>query len=236
MSGPQTTATTGYGQQRPSDSDSDLNAISFVVSQMMARMSTMKLVKVVAVHGNGEVAAPGTVDVLPLVNQVDGNNNATAHGTVYGVPWWRLQGGPCAVVCDPRVDDIGYVVVSDRDISNVKANRKQSNPGSFRQYDLADGVYVGGVLNLAPTCYILFKEDGYFKLVDAHGNVLETTADGFVLTGKLTVTGNVAVTGAITATGEITRGLGGADPVTLGQHLHTSGGSGSPTSKPTAGT
>lgn len=217
----------GYGQLDPWDLNSEFSAISFIVQQMMVRMSTMKLVRVEAVHlGQGDPPAPATVDVLPLVNQIDGNNNATPHGTVYGIPCFRLQGGAFSVVIDPVVGDVGFVVCADRDISSVKANggSKASNPGSFRKFDLADGVYVGGCLNAAPTSYIRVKSDGNLKIVTPGGNVLETSSLGFAITGNLTVTG------------EVTRGFGTGDQVTLGHHLHTSGGTGSPTSVPTPGT
>lgn len=171
----------GYGQQSPYDSNDEFNRMAFIIRQMMARMSTMKLVRVEAVHSNGAVAAAGTVDVLPLVNQIDGNNNATPHGTVYGVPWWRLQGGANAIICDPAVGDIGYVVVSDRDISAVKSSKDQANPGSARKFNLADGVYVGGILNDAPDQYVAFGANGV-SVVDRNGNTIVTTATGMTLT------------------------------------------------------
>lgn len=210
------TGSGGYGQETPWDDSSDFNVIAFIVKQMIARMETMRPVKVVAVHSNGVAAAPGTVDVLPLVNQVDGNSNPTEHGVVNGIPWFRLQSGSSAVICDPQVDDVGFVIVSNKDISLVKSsNGAQSNPGSFRTFNLADGIYVGGLaFAVAPNCYVLFKSDGHLKIVDASGNVLETSASGFALTG------NLAVTGTITATGNITAGLGGADVVTMQAHIH----------------
>lgn len=150
----------GYGQQDPNDSTSDFNKISFAVRQMMAKLNTMKLVKVTAVHVDAPktVGPAGTVDVLPLVTQLDGNGNSVPHGTVYGIPFFRLGGGGNALVCDPQVDDIGMVLVSDRDISAVKSTRAQAIPGSRRMFDIADGVYVGGVLALTPTCYVAFVD------------------------------------------------------------------------------
>lgn len=225
----------GYGQMSLDDASSEVNAIAFMIRAMMARMSTMKLVKVIAVHpGDGDPGPAGTVDVLPLVNQVDGNNNSMPHGTVYGIPWFRIQGGGAAIICDPAVDDVGYVVVSDRDISAVKTSGgKQSNPGSFRKFDLADGIYVGGCLNAAPTSYVRFKADGGLKIVDGHGNVLETTAGGFELTPA--AGGAFKVTGNIQATGTIIAGFGGADQVSLQTHVHPTAALGAP-SPPTPGT
>ena len=57
----------GYGQQDPNDASSEFNKHAFAVRQIVARLNTMKLVQVMAVHGGGgAVAAPGTVDVMPL--------------------------------------------------------------------------------------------------------------------------------------------------------------------------
>src|ERR1700688_3354724 len=137
----------GYGQQTPSDPNTEYTSIAFIVRSMMAKMDTMKLVKVTAVHGGGgAIAAAGTVDVQPLVNQIDGASppHATPHGTVYGIPWWRLQGGSSAVICDPIVGDLGYVICADRDISVVKGTGAVGNPGSLRRFNIADGIYVGG--------------------------------------------------------------------------------------------
>ncbi len=214
----------GYGQMGPTDTSSDHNVIAFIVRQMIAKLETTKLVKVVAVHGGGSGAVPPTVDVLPLVSQIDGFNNAVPHGTVYGLPVMRLQGGRCAIVVDPVVGDVGYVAVADRDISNAKADPgEQVTPGSNRKFDLADGIYVGGILNGAPDTFILLRQDGSFAMLDAHGNVLETSASGFAITGNLTVSG------------DITSGFGTPAAVRLRTHVHTSAAAGSPTSPPTPG-
>ncbi len=199
----------------------------------------MKLVQVRAVHSNGEVAEAGTVDVLPLVNQVDGNGNPTSHGTVYGIPWSRSQGGKNAVICDPAVDDVGYVVASDRDITNIKKTRKRANPGSARRFDLSDGVYAGGALNVAPEQYLVFTATGVrlvdksgnsvvmspdgMTLTDSNGNVVSMAAGGIAMTPKsgdpVTVNGNVVVTGNLRLEGNIESQNGG----TYAGDLKTSG-------------
>jgi hypothetical protein len=180
------TASFGYGQQDPDDSNSDFQTIAFMVRQMMAQMVTSKLVQVMAVHGGG-IAPAGTVDVLPLVNQIDGNGNATPHGTVYGLPWSRVQGGKNAVICDPQVGDIGYVVAMDRDISSVVRMQAQANPGSMRRFDIADGIYAGGCLNVAPNQYLIFTTTGV-RLVDMNGNSVSMGPPGVSITD---LSGNV---------------------------------------------
>lgn len=234
----------GAGQQDPFDSSSEFTVAAFIVRQIVSLLDTMKLVKVVAVHGGGLTARPGTVDVQLLVNQVDGAGNATPHGIVYGVPWLRVQGGTGAFVVDPVVGDVGYVVVSDRDISSVKSaaeNDKdpQVNPGSLRKYNVADGVYVGALFGKAPTQYVAIIEGG-IKIADKSGNVVELTTSGVKVTDKtgnviegssagivltpsgslpVKVVGNLVVTGNIQLGGTVLAQAGG----TYGGNISTSG-------------
>lgn len=222
----------GYGQLQTEFVGNDTDMIVFLCRQLINRLDTMKLVQVKAVHpGQGSPPAAGTVDVLPLVNQIDGKGYAVPHGTVFGVPYWRLQAGAWAFIADPVAGDIGYVVCADRDSSAVVRTQAQANPGSRRKYSVADGVYMGGCLNPAPSQYVQLKADGTLEIADGKGNVLSTSSNGFSLTG------NLAVTGTITATGNITAGQGGADQVGLQSHTHGGVETGSSqTLEPTAGT
>lgn len=152
-----------FGYRGPASETSGgapFNEMTFVVGQILASVSTAKLVKVVSVTNAGDLSPVGFVDVQPLVNQLDGFDNAVDHGVVHNLPYFRLQGGSDAVILDPKVGDIGLATIADRDISAVKASRAQSNPGSKRRFDMADGLYHGGFLNGAPTQYVQFTADG----------------------------------------------------------------------------
>ena len=244
----------GFGQMTPWDTTSEFNVICFIVRQMIAAMSTMKPVKVMAVHpGSGSPPVAGTVDVQPLINLVDGQGNKTEWATIFTAPYFRLQGGPWAVICDPAVGDTGVILCSDRDISALKSQTPgqlaPSNPSSFRKYDAADGVYFGGVFNAVPAATFWLKGDGTLQVTDAKGNVLSTSSAGFSFTGNVKVNGTLeatniqtddtglTVTGNLSATGTITAGNGGADQVKLQSHTHsgvqTGGGTSGP---PTPGT
>jgi hypothetical protein len=247
----------GYGHNQPGDSASEMGAISAIVRSIVARLDTMKLVKVAAVKGGGEGQPAGTVDVIPLVSQVDGNGYGTPHGTVPGIPWSRMQSGKNGVICDPVVGDIGYVVAADRDTSKVRSTKAAALPGSGRTFNIADGVYAGALLGDAPTCYVLFKADGHLKFVDVDGNVIESSATGWSITPKtgqsITLNGNVIVTGNlqlagaiqsqpgslytgnIVTSGNVIAGSGTGDQVGLQTHKHPTAGTGAPSS-PTPGT
>lgn len=151
----------GYrGQAQAADGTGDYGSLMFVISQALAQLSTSTVVRVVAVTNAGGLAPVGFVDVQPLVNQLDGAGNAVPHGVLHHLPYFRLQGGTDAVILDPKVGDLGIAVFASRDISAVKASKAQANPGSWRAHDMADGLYVGGLLNGTPVQYVQFTAGG----------------------------------------------------------------------------
>lgn len=209
----------GYqGVQQPNSATSEFNALSFLVKQIINGRNIATLVRIEAVTSTGGLALAGTVDVTPLVNQLDGNGKAVVHGIINDIPYYRMQGGANAIIMDPQVGDIGICVFADRDISAVRANKAASNPGSLRRSDMADGLYIGGVLNGVPSQYIMFTEDG-IKLfsptkinlealtielvgeevtIDASTSVIMTTPT-FTINGDTVMNGKLDATGTITA-------------------------------------
>jgi hypothetical protein len=151
----------GYaGHLDPSDHLNDHNATVAIINKMMARRNISIPVRVVAVTKNGEMGPPGFLSVTPLVNQVDGAGNAVEHAVVHNIPYIRHQCGGSAIIMDPKVGDIGTMVIADRDISGVKETRDRSNPGSWRSGSMADGIYMGTVLGNTPTTNTVRFHDG----------------------------------------------------------------------------
>jgi hypothetical protein len=136
------------------------NATAALVLSMLSRVWTAAVVQVMAVTTDDEDEAVGFVDVMPLVNQVDGDGNAVPHGTISHCPYFRLQGGSNAVILDPKVGDIGIAVFASRDISSVIANKGQANPGTGGMFRAKDALYLGGILNGEPTQYVQFSDAG----------------------------------------------------------------------------
>ena len=145
------------GLQQTNTEASDYNTLVFVIGQQLAKLQTITLVKVVAVSNSGGVSPVGTVDVQPLVNQLTADRQPIPHGTIYGVPYFRIQGGQNAIILDPQVGDIGMAGFAARDISAVVSTKAAANPGSFRRFDWADALYFGGFLGGAPTQYVQFE-------------------------------------------------------------------------------
>lgn len=215
----------GYaGTDNAFSAGSDFTAQAFLVAQIVARIAGATLVQVKAVTNAGTLAAVGFVDVQPMVNMIDGLGNATPHGTIFHLPYFRLQGGTDAIVIDPKVGDIGIAVFADRDISSVKATRQVANPGSRRQNDMADGLYIGGVLNGLPVQYILYSANGVAVvsptavLVQAPAIGLDASNGLTITTPTLTVNGNIAATGTLTSNGH--------DVSSTHRHTAVTGGTG----------
>ena len=209
-----------FGQQGTSDDTTEINRLRFLIRQEMAQTRSGIPVKIVAVHGGG-VGAPPTVDVVPLINQTDGQGNQTPHGTIYGIATMRNQGGTNGIINDPKVGDIGHMAIMDRDISALKANAgAQSNPGSFRRGNMSDGIYMGTIVNPANQDQAVQFTEGGIKLFDKNGQIIEFSA------GSITIT-----TAQLLVTGDVIAGAGGAS-VSLLNHVHTGVQPGGGTSGP----
>lgn len=206
-----------FPQRRVQAGNSEFNALAYLVQQLVGRMNTGAIVKVVGVHTDGPTSPVGTVDVQPLVDMQDGAGNPTEHTTVFGIPYLRVQGGACAVILDPQVGDVGFCAFADRDTSRVRASGAHALPGSLRRFDLADGFYFGGwdPFAGAPTSYVLVTPTEV-KVVNPSAMTLEAPT--------VTVDGDLVVTGSVTATGNV-EGNGHS----LSTHVHggvqTGGGS-----------
>lgn len=177
MNDPGFPSNAGYrGPLGSTEATDRFNELNFVFKQLLSKVRTALLVKIISCTNDGGVEPVGTVSVQPLVNQVDGAGNAVPHGTVYNLPYFRLQGGTSAIIIDPVAGDVGLAVFCDRDISSVKANSPgasgPSNPGSARTFDMADGCYIGGFLNNTPIQYIQFLPNNAGIMVYSPGQVI----------------------------------------------------------------
>jgi hypothetical protein len=171
----------GYmGQADPMTRTHIFNALAFLVKQVMAGNWTITLGQVKSVSGGGTGGMPAIVGVQPMVNEIDGYGNPTPHGIINNVPAFRLQGGASAFIIDPVVGDIGILACASSDISAVKNNQAPSNPGSFRTFDPADGMFIGGFLNAAPTQYVQITADG-INIVFPGGISIKLSSIGITL-------------------------------------------------------
>lgn len=175
----------GYsGQLGLNSGTSEFNAQSSLVQQILALVRNAVLVRVTSCTNNGDLASVGNLDAMPIVSMMDGLGVTSPHGDIHNLSYARVQGGTSAIVLDPKPGDIGIAVIADRDISTVKKTRAPGPPGSRRRSDLADGIYLFGVLTGAPTQYIQFLDTG-INITDVSGNTIVMDSDGIKINGIL---------------------------------------------------
>jgi hypothetical protein len=197
-----------YPQQELADGSTPFNSLMFVIKRAMAGVNVATLVQVQAVYNTG-TGPVGTVDVLPVVNQVTGADQTVPHTTIYGLPYFRYQGGANAVIVDPVIGDFGFCVFADRDIGSAQAGIADGNaamtavpssgapPSSARRFDYADGLYIGGWNgNLAPTNYVQITGAVIQMVLGGTSAVL--TSDLLTVNANLKVNGTAEVTGNVT--------------------------------------
>jgi hypothetical protein len=206
------------GLLTPTSNWGQYNQLAFIVQQLLGKAQTATVVKVLSCTNDGGLSPVGLVDLLPLVNQVDGNGSPTPHGQISNIPYFRIQGGTSAVIMDPQVGDLGIAIFASRDISQVKVNKTQSLPGSSRQFDWQDGMYLGGLLNGVPQQYVQFNSSG---ITINSPSLITLIAPTIALQGAVTMSEGLTVTDDVIANG-----------ISLDTHTHTSEAPGDPTSPP----
>lgn len=180
--------------QPPSSNTSDAEAFAFNFHRLLSSKFFVELVKVTAIHGE----APNlTVDILPLLAQVDPTGALIETSVIYGAPVFRLQRGSSALVMDPVPGDIGLALICDGDTTIVRANREPSVPGGRRLHSRSDAIYLGGVLNGQPTEYIQFL-GSRIKVVTPGQLTVEAPGGTIFDTPKAHFTGDVTADGDIT--------------------------------------
>lgn len=174
------------------DKHGDVNALEAMIRAFFSGRWTARPVKVLTVTNAGGISPIGYVSLLPLVQQIDGEGDVTPHATIYNAPYMRVQGGANAVILDPKAGDIGIAVFCDRDISAVKSSKGEAPPGSSRQSDPADAVYLGSIIAAAPAQYVRFSESGIEMVSPTQVHIQAPTA---VIDANTTINGNLEVNG-----------------------------------------
>lgn len=180
------------------------SSLNFAVAQVLSGVRTATVVKVLNVSNHGDVSPVGTVDIQPMVQQLDAIGTLTDLPPVYGVPYMRMQGGTNAVILDPQIGDLGIALFGDRDLSLVAATKAKGAPGSARKHHLSDALYIGGILNGTPIQYVQFQESGITILSPFNVTTSAPTINegGNVVTSDNVSVGNGASGSFSTPTGQ----------------------------------
>jgi hypothetical protein len=171
----------------------------FTILKLLRGVHTATLVQVNAVRAD---AGPrGVVDVTPLVEDTTTAGVLIPQTPIYNVPYFRYQGGSSAVVLDPVVGDIGLAIFAEADITTVKATLGAAAAATTRNHSTADALYLGGMLNGAPTQWVKF-------LAGAAGIDISTpgalTLEGQTITLTAGATMTLAAPGGLTINADVT--------------------------------
>ena len=182
-----------------SDLVDEYNSLIYIIKSEITKINTADLVRVIAVN-------EGTIDVQPLLGSIraDGSMNETS--PIYNVRYFQWQFGLNKIKAIPAIGDIGLLVCCKRDISNIE----NGNVGSFRQFSLADGIYIGGIegLNQPATQSIEFSE-----------NNLKIIGTGTITVEAPNVNVNASTSAVVTSPSVELGGIGGAAIARVGDSV-----------------
>ena len=142
-------------------SSNPLNSMEFFIRSLISQVvSTSLPVVVTAVERKGEDAGAGYVTVKPLLQPRNNSGDGLEVTTIPKLPYFRLQHGKAAIICDPKVGDIGLAVVAKHDISNINGSTTPKVPATYRKFDPSDSFYIGGFWGKAPEVFIHLEDEG----------------------------------------------------------------------------
>ena len=207
---------------------SGYNAFNFAVKQLIfSTVSTAIPVRVDSVERNGDGSGAGFLSATPLVAQTDADGNLIPPVSIPRLPYFRLQHGTAAIICDPVPGDVGLAIFAQSDCSKVNGGTEPVTPGSFRSFDMSDGFYIGGFWGKKPETFIHIEQAGTVHVVaktvttDCQQATVNATTHADVTTPEMKVTGKLTVTGLITGTGGLA--ISGGSGATVNGSLTTTG-------------
>jgi hypothetical protein len=184
---------------------------------------------------NTVVAVPG---IMQQVLQDDGTWLAEPMPPHNDVPVHYLGGGGFHFTHPIAQGDEGILLYQARCIDSWWQNggiQPRPDYGQSRMHDLSDAIFIPTRLSNKNILTDIDQTAAQLRSTDGTSNLTMLPDGGgfrFVTPGGATI---IDGSGNFTTTGEITRGQGGADQVTLGQHKHPTAPTGAPSS-PTPGT
>lgn len=209
-------------------SSNPLNSMEFFIRSLISQVvSTSLPVVVTAVERKGEDAGAGYVTVKPLLQPRNNSGDGLEVTTIPKLPYFRLQHGKAAIICDPKVGDIGLAVVAKHDISNINGRTTPKVPATYRKFDPSDSFYIGGFWGKAPEVFIHLEDEGTIKIkaprkitMDAPECEVNASTSFTVNSAQINLNGPISGGGSggadATFTGDVN-----AKGISLTSHTHT---------------
>lgn len=152
----------------PEAQTDDYNSIRYIIESVIdSEVKTIDLVRVTGINDDG------TINVIPVVQTVSAGNEPIPVININHIRYIRWQAGTNAIKMIPEVGDVGLFCICKKDISNAE----NGLVGSFRQWNVQDGIYLGGIFNLnqQPTTYV--EINGDINITGANVNINAETAN-----------------------------------------------------------
>lgn len=209
-------------------SSNPLNSMEFFIRSLISQVvSTSLPVVVTAVERKGEDAGAGYVTVKPLLQPRNNSGDGLEVTTIPKLPYFRLQHGKAAIICDPKVGDIGLAVVAKHDISNINGSTTPKVPATYRKFDPSDSFYIGGFWGKAPEVFVHLEDEGTIKIkaptkitMDAPECEVNASTSFTVNSAQINLNGPISGGGSggadATFSGDVT-----AKNISLTSHTHT---------------
>ncbi|MGJ8524351.1 hypothetical protein LMG33818_000059 [Halomonadaceae bacterium LMG 33818] len=186
------------------------------------------------VTNNSEVDQKKTISVMPIIQGLTGNGLPIDNVEITDIPVMRNQAGDSAIIINPHIGDVGLLLVSDKDISNI-TGPKQAIPGNVGRFTLSNALYLGSIplwCDQEPEEYVQLSGNGSGISIKTPGTLSIEAEKPITINARagLTINGNVTVNGNVTAEGEVT-----GNKIPLSKHVHSGVTAGnSPTGTPEA--
>lgn len=189
----------------------NFNMMMYLANSVLRGVHTVEVVKVVNVDIENKRIA-----VIPIVQRTNAEGNPIPESPIYDVKYIQWQYGGNLIKANPTVNDIGIIVVCKKDISSIESGLV----GSFREFSLSDGIYIGGLFgfNQEPTQIIEFDDENGITITTPKALTINATENVVVnATRDATINGvNVDVNASAKANivaPEVNLGAEGGVPV-----------------------
>jgi hypothetical protein len=182
-----------FGSQNLSTNLTDFNTLDFYIDGKLLRINTIKICKISAVN------ADGTVNVIPMVKNLNGKKEPLPLSELKSFPILRQQGGTSGFIIEYQVGDIVLVGFCDRDPQAVIRSKKEAAPSTYTPFPLSGGIVLGAVL---------FEDAQIYVKV----------TDKIYCVGDLSLSGNAKISGEVETTGNneaASYSVGGTSGATL---------------------
>lgn len=179
-------------------------------------------------------------EVSPLLEKRNADGSSSPLPVIPNVPVLFPRGGKARMTFPLERGDSVLLIFSDRSLDRWLSGSGQSVvPDDPRKHDLSDAVAIPGLLSFGSGGEAGFEEDGDNLIIKHDGTKVVVEPSGKIeiegdveIDGDLTVSGDLEVSGnieasGVSASGDVTAGL-----ISLQNHTHISGPSGSPTGPP----